>query len=721
MVQEIIELVIRERGATAASTSIKGIGSSSLTAARAVKGLVVALGTIAAVRGFVNLAKESIEASAALEGYRVRLTALLGDQQRANKALDEFVSISSKTPFAVSDIIEGSTALAVAAGQNEEKLLALTKTAANLAAVTGLSFQEASSNLARALQAGIGAADLFRDRGVRGLIESIQGIPDATKLSAQELEEAFESVFGATGRFGTAAEDLSKTLGGSLSNIGDAANNFKVALGDAFSPAVINVANGVLIPFFEKLQTLVKDNEDTIRTFVAGALTVLIKGFSIAANAGLGLADKLAQARQFVINLTGSFFDFQLGVAEFDASLNRLANSIGLVSDADLAFQEAEVEQLRAGVDAVAEDVFRGQQSTDAFRQSLAELSAELERLGTTAANTNLSAPVATAAAAQAPAAVNAGGPGPTAEELEKRAAAAAKLAAATKEAAEAAARDAERQRAGASSELLAINRELRLEQLGRLEGNQREIALLDEQIARAVELQRISGEEAFGQETINALIAERARLVQESAAGESIGTELASSVEAGFAQGISQGIAGTGQEFESVTRSFEDAALRGLGGGIEAAMQGFQRQLGDVIATGASSIADKFGVSLGGAAGALGQGLSQVIGLVAQQGLAALFGGGGGSQSSSSSGVRSAVTSTQAVRGIVAGPSQIAIAQVGNSITDGFQPVVVLLGEIRDGVTRIVSRAEQAATGRPGANSDALTLATQSAPLAVS
>ena len=87
----------------------------------------------------------------------------------------------------------------------------------NVAAVTGLDFRTASEQIQRSFSAGIGSADLFREKGVRNML----GFQAGATVSIEETVKAFEKVFGKGGRFGQATDDLANTFTGTLSMLGD--------------------------------------------------------------------------------------------------------------------------------------------------------------------------------------------------------------------------------------------------------------------------------------------------------------------------------------------------------------------------------------------------------------------------------------------------------------------------------------------------------------------
>lgn len=270
-----------------------------------------------AVRALARGLSSVIQTSAAFEQLEIRLRTLLGSQQEANKAIENFVNLSARTPFSVKQIVEGAATLSSAALGNREQLELLTKTAANLAAVTGLSFQEASSNLQRALAGGIGAADLFRERGVRALVESIQEIPDLTKVSLDELEQAFVDTFGPNGTLGTSAADLANTLGGALSNVDDAFTNLKDAIGDALAPGVISGAREAIIPALERLRDVVKENEEEIRN-VAAILLERAVGAAVAfGEASLNLTLVLVRTKEAALAVAAAIAQAALAFFKF--------------------------------------------------------------------------------------------------------------------------------------------------------------------------------------------------------------------------------------------------------------------------------------------------------------------------------------------------------------------------------------------------------------------
>ena len=162
----------------------------------------VGLGAGLVIRNLVNTGKE-------LENLQVRLKFLLKDTNEGAKAFDNMVKFASKVPFSLEEIQSGSGILATVT-DNAKDLQKMLEITGNVAAVTGLDFRTTAEQIQRSFSAGIGAADLFREKGVRNML----GFQAGATVSIQATVQAFEDVFGRGGRFGKATDDLARTFTG---------------------------------------------------------------------------------------------------------------------------------------------------------------------------------------------------------------------------------------------------------------------------------------------------------------------------------------------------------------------------------------------------------------------------------------------------------------------------------------------------------------------------
>jgi len=117
------------------------------------------------------------------------------------------------------------------------------------------------------MSAGISAADLFRDRGVKSML----GFKAGAVVSVEETAAAFTKIFGKGGKFGGATDELANTFEGTLSMIGDKFFNFKRTILEA------GFFEGLKKQFGDLNKALEK-NSEMIEKLGVGVGTVLALG-----------------------------------------------------------------------------------------------------------------------------------------------------------------------------------------------------------------------------------------------------------------------------------------------------------------------------------------------------------------------------------------------------------------------------------------------------------
>ena len=235
----------------------------------------IGLGAGLALRSLINTGKE-------VEGLKVRLKFLFGTVKEGNKAFQEMTKFAGQVPFSLEEIQRGAGVLAVVS-KDAEELAKLMKITGNAAAVTGLDFKTTAEQIQRSLSAGISAADLFRDKGVKGML----GFKAGAVVSIKETADAFDKFFGEGGEMGNAANALANTLEGTQSMIGDTFLQFKFAiLNSGFFDE--------LKKQFGSLDTFLKDNMDTIKQL----------GKSIGESLATGVRGTVAVLKFFKDNMT---------------------------------------------------------------------------------------------------------------------------------------------------------------------------------------------------------------------------------------------------------------------------------------------------------------------------------------------------------------------------------------------------------------------------------
>jgi len=234
-----IDIVARDKTKQALG-NVQGALSKVKGAVFNLQNAFIGLGAGLVIRNLVNTGKE-------LENLRVRLKFLLKDTNEGAKAFDNMVKFASKVPFSLEEIQSGSGILATVT-DNANDLQKMLEITGNVAAVTGLDFRTTAEQIQRSFSAGIGAADLFREKGVRNML----GFQAGAAVSIEDTVQKFEEVFGKGGRFGKATDELAETFTGTLSMIGDKIFNFKKVLLEAGLFESLKKEFGALDKFLEQ-------------------------------------------------------------------------------------------------------------------------------------------------------------------------------------------------------------------------------------------------------------------------------------------------------------------------------------------------------------------------------------------------------------------------------------------------------------------------------------
>ena len=272
----------------------------------------VGLGAGLVIKNLVGTGRE-------LENLRVRLKFLLKDTNEGAKAFDNMVKFASKVPFSLEEIQSGSGILATVT-DNAADLQKMLEITGNVAATTGLDFRTAAEQIQRSFSAGIGAADLFREKGVRNML----GFKAGATVSIEDTIAAFERVFGRGGRFGNSTDELAKTFEGTLSMIGDKIFNFKKVLLEAGFFEELKRQFGDLDKFLadnaEKLDEIATTVGKNLAQAVSGAVTIgesLIPILSKIGSVLKSIKDGFLALPEFVreVGLVGAFIFGKKGAA----------------------------------------------------------------------------------------------------------------------------------------------------------------------------------------------------------------------------------------------------------------------------------------------------------------------------------------------------------------------------------------------------------------------
>ena len=226
-------------------------------------GPLIATGFGAAfVRGVIRTGSE-------VENLRIRMNTLFGSVEEGTRAFESLTTFASKVPFSLQEIQQGAGSLSAVA-KNAEELNELLVITGNISANFGIPFAEASMNVQRALSAGAGAADQFRDRGVL----AFAGFQAGASYSASETARVLQETFGTGGKTDGAMDQLAGTFTGSMSMLGDAVFNFQRQISDAG-------LLGAVTDLVKELTTVTNDGQ-SFAQMLGGLLTDAVRGLTSA-------------------------------------------------------------------------------------------------------------------------------------------------------------------------------------------------------------------------------------------------------------------------------------------------------------------------------------------------------------------------------------------------------------------------------------------------------
>ena len=310
-----IDIVARDKSKQAL-TSVQGALSKVKGAVFNLQNAFIGLGAGLVIRNLVNTGKE-------LENLQVRLKFLLKNTTEGAKAFENMTKFASKVPFSLEQIQGGAGILATVT-DNAKDLQNMLEITGNVAAVTGLDFRTTAEQIQRSFSAGIGAADLFREKGVRNML----GFQAGAVVSIEQTAQAFEKVFGKKGRFGKATDELANTFEGTLSMIGDKIFNFKRVLLEAGFFETLKDQ-------FKALDKSLEENEETLDKIAVTLGTVLA---TVVEKVGNGIAfmakhsDKLFLAFKAIValKLARMFINIARAIVPVVAGLRAMVSLSGV-------------------------------------------------------------------------------------------------------------------------------------------------------------------------------------------------------------------------------------------------------------------------------------------------------------------------------------------------------------------------------------------------------
>jgi fumarate reductase subunit C len=359
-----------------------------------VQSALVGIGGGLIIRSLVNVGSQ-------VENLGLRFNFLFGNVQEGQKAFQGLINFAARVPFSLEEISQASGNLAVVS-KDANDLQRILKITGNVAAVTGLDFRTTAEQIQRSFSSGIGAADLFRERGVRALL----GFQAGAQVTTEETIKRFEELFGEDGRFSKATEVLSTTFTGTLSMLSDKLFKFRLETNRAGFFDFIKNSLVVVNRIIEQNASALSEFADS----VGQGLVVIIK------QALIGSA-RLLDSLQVVFKIVGAGIG---GLIDIVKALPAGVRELGIIGFLMLGRRGKIIIASIAGLlkifkidlDAISEKIFGAGQATEdwgknskivrdfleqvdknilASKEQLKDLQSSLGKVEESAENTNIS------------------------------------------------------------------------------------------------------------------------------------------------------------------------------------------------------------------------------------------------------------------------------------------------------------------------------------------
>jgi hypothetical protein len=314
-----------------------------------VRNALIGLGAGVAFKSLVDIGKQT-------DTVRTRLDELAKAGYGGGQAFDQLTRFAIKSKIPLLDVLQASNDL-LSVSKSPEELARNLEIASNASARFGISFTDSADQLAKAFLKGIDSARLFNDRGIR----SIDEFGQFADVSLNNLPKLFDKVFGASGTFGKANENLKKGLNGTL-----------ISLDNIFKELQITIAQGFFQTLTKELGQLEKfflDNREAINEFGKSLGEFLAVAIIKVSNALVFVKDNF----QLVLNLFLAFL--ALKIVLFITQVITAFQALGVALQAiDLIVGKSKFLKLLTAIGALAGGIYLVKDAFDETKDSINKL-----------------------------------------------------------------------------------------------------------------------------------------------------------------------------------------------------------------------------------------------------------------------------------------------------------------------------------------------------------
>jgi len=228
---------------------LDGKAESAIGSFKAISGALVGIGAASAAFDFV------LDSTRQMEDLTTQFIAFTGSAEGATEQLERLSSFASTSPFALADVAEANRTL-LAFGSTTAESIEQLRQLGEVSAATGTNLQDLARIFGQIQAEGKLTGERFNqliERGVNigpelakslGVAStSIKSLISDGKISAEEVEKAFQKMTAAGGQFAGSTERLSKTVSGSLSTLQDNFSILAATIGTSAIPAFTSLVN----------------------------------------------------------------------------------------------------------------------------------------------------------------------------------------------------------------------------------------------------------------------------------------------------------------------------------------------------------------------------------------------------------------------------------------------------------------------------------------------
>lgn len=290
------------------SASSTGSGlTAALTKSQLLASAISTLSS-AALSGAKQFVSMGIEYNAQIESYRVGLTNMLGDAEKANEAMAAIQEDAARTPFSVDSLTQANQLL-ISAGENAEYSRKVINALGDAVSATGGGNAELSrmaANLQQIANVGKASAIDVKQFAYAG-INVYQVLADYTGKTVQEvqsmtvsydlLSEALIAASEEGGRYYNAMDTQSQTMNGRVSTLKDNVSQLAgLMTGDLSSGigVVISNLNDMTVAAIEAYKTDGWKGLGEAILDLNNPISAVIKKFGELGSAGISVLDKLS-------------------------------------------------------------------------------------------------------------------------------------------------------------------------------------------------------------------------------------------------------------------------------------------------------------------------------------------------------------------------------------------------------------------------------------------